>query len=76
MKKEKDATKETFNGTAFAQFLFGPRRRQTGAVLLSLGVPGHDGDGSQTGVNPMDQLKAPIAGIQADNTRMDLVEPL
>jgi len=32
-KEEEDATKEAFDGTAFAQFLFGPNGRQAGAVL-------------------------------------------
>ena len=56
MKEKDDTTKEAFNGTAFAQFFFGPGWRQTRAVLLALWVPGDDGDRSQRGVNPMDEL--------------------
>ena len=69
MKEEENATKEAFNGTAFAQFLFGPGRWQTGAILLALGIPGDDGDGSQRGVDPVDELQAPLACIQADDAR-------
>src|SRR5258708_19062000 len=73
-KEQKHASKEAFNGTAFAQFLFGPGWRQTRAVLLSLGIPGNHGNGSQGGVNPVDELQAPIGRIQADDAGMDLVE--
>ena len=74
MKEEEKAAKETFNGTAFAQFLLGPRGRQAGAVLLSLRIPGNDGDGSKCGVDPMNELKAPIASIQADDARTKAIE--
>ena len=43
MKEQKNGAKEAFNGTAFAQFLLGPSRRQAGAVLLASGVSGDDG---------------------------------
>jgi hypothetical protein len=39
-KEEKDAAKEAKSGTAFAQFLPRSGGRQTGAVLLPLGVEG------------------------------------
>ncbi len=35
MKEQKDAAKEALDAAAFAQFPFGPRRRQAGAVLLA-----------------------------------------
>src|SRR5260370_7723714 len=73
-KEQKHAAKEAFNGTAFAQFLFGPGWRQTRAVLLSLGIPGNHGDGSQGGVNPVDELQAPSSGIQTDDARVAVVE--
>ena len=73
-KEEEDAAKEAFDGAASAQFLFGPRGWQTRAVLLSLRVPGNDGDRSQRGVNPVEKLQAPISGIQADDAWMDGVE--
>ena len=38
-------------------------------------VPGNHRDGTQNGVNPMDQLESPIACIQADDPRADVVEP-
>ncbi len=73
-KEEEDPAKEAFNGTAFAQFLFGPRRRQTRTVFLSLGIPGNHRNGSQSGMDPVDELKAPIARIQADDTRANAIE--
>jgi len=54
VEEEKDATKEAFNRDALAQFLFGPGGRQAGAILLSLGIPGNDGDRTQDAVNPLD----------------------
>ena len=74
MEEEEDAAKKAFNGTAFAQFVFGPRWWQTRAVLLSLGIPGNHGNGSQGGVDPMDELKTPIGGIQADDARTNTIE--
>jgi hypothetical protein len=50
-KEEEEPAKEAFNGTAFAQFFFGPGWRQTRAVLLSLGIPGNHRNGSQRGVD-------------------------
>jgi hypothetical protein len=46
MKKEKNATKEAFNPTAFAEFLSGPRWGQAGMLLAVLGIVGHNGYGS------------------------------
>jgi len=43
--EEEDPAKEAFNGTAFAQFVFGPSGRQTRAVLLSLGIPRNHSNG-------------------------------
>src|SRR5437660_700232 len=74
MKEEEDPAKEAFNGTAFAQFPFGPGGWQTGAILLSLGIPGNHRNGSQRGVDPVDELKAPVAGIQADDAWANGVE--
>ena len=34
VKEEENPAKEAFNATAFAQFLFGPGGRQTGAITL------------------------------------------
>jgi hypothetical protein len=44
MEKEKNATKEPFDTTPFAQLLFGPCGRQTGAIFLAFGIPGDHGD--------------------------------
>ena len=60
MEKEENATKEAFNARAFAEFLSRPGGRETGTVLLPLGVPGDDGDCSKRGVYPMNQALAPI----------------
>jgi hypothetical protein len=35
MEEEKNATKEPFDTTPFAQLLFGPRGRQTGAIFYA-----------------------------------------
>ncbi len=43
VKEEKNAAKEAFDGAAFAQLLFRPGGRQTGAVFLAFGIPGNDG---------------------------------
>ena len=55
MKEEEDATKEAFDGAAFAQFLFGPGGRQTGAIFLPFGIPGDDGDRAQDRMDPGDE---------------------
>jgi hypothetical protein len=57
-KKEEDATKEAFNSTAFAQFLFGPGGRQAGAVFLTFGVPRND------------RRNKAIAALQAANPQL------
>src|SRR5436305_11559121 len=74
MKKEEDAAKEAFDGGAFAEFLFGPRRWQARAILLALGVPGNDSDGVQSSMDPADEAQAPIGGVQADDAWADGVE--
>src|SRR5437588_582336 len=74
MKEEKDAAKEAFDGTALAQFLGCPGRRQAGAVLLPFGVPGDDRCGVQSAMDPGNELEAPIASIQADHARANRVE--
>ena len=74
MKKEEDAAKEAFDGGTFAQFLFGPRGWQARAVLLVLGVPGHDHHGMQGSMDSGDEPQAPIGGIQADDTWADGIE--
>jgi len=73
-KEEKDSTKEAFDGAAFAQFLRCPGGRQARAVLLSLRIPGNDSDGSQRGVNPVDEMQTPIGGIQADDAWANGIE--
>ena len=73
-KEEENPAKEAFNGTAFAQFFFGPRGRQAGAVLLSLGIPWNHSNGSQGRVDPVDELQAPIGRIEPDDAGMQVVE--
>ena len=73
-KEKEDTAKEAFNGAAFAQFLFRPSKRQARAVLLSFRVPGDDGDGSQGGMNPVDELQPPIRRIQTDDAWADGLE--
>src|SRR5579863_3932586 len=74
MKEEKEAAKEAFDGTALAQLLLRPGRRQAGAVLLTFGVPRDDRCGVQSAMDPGDKLEAPIASIQADHARANGVE--
>ena len=74
MKEQKDAAKEAFNRTAFAQFLFDPRGRQAGAILLAFGVPGHDSHGPKHAVDPGDETHTLLACIQADDARANVVE--
>jgi hypothetical protein len=52
MKKEKNAAKEAFDATSFAQFFSGPSRRQAGAVLAVLGIERHDGRSPKHAMNP------------------------
>ena len=64
MEEEKNATKEPFDPTPFAQLLFGPCGRQTGAIFLAFGMEG----GSRLlrairGMNPGDEFQTPIGGI-------------
>ncbi|HEX6484562.1 MAG TPA: hypothetical protein VF043_37430 [Ktedonobacteraceae bacterium] len=72
--KEKDAAKETFNTTAFAQLLIGPGGWEAGAILLPLGIPWDDRNCTKDAVDPADELQAPIASIQANDTRTKLIE--
>jgi hypothetical protein len=74
VKKEKNATKEAFDGTPLAEFFSRPRGRQAGAVLQVLGIERHDGDSPKHAMNPSNQAYAPISGVQTDNPRMDVVE--
>src|SRR5258708_16064593 len=74
MKEEKNAPEEAFNAASFAQFVCGPGRRQTGAILWTSGIPRNDGHGSQHAMNPGNETQAPIGCIQTDNVRMDLVK--
>jgi len=74
MKEEKNAAKAAFNGTAFAQFLSGPGRWEARSVLLSFRIPGNNGDSTLGGMDPVNELRAPIARIQADDAWMDGVE--
>src|SRR5260370_19979637 len=74
VKEEKHAAKEAFNGTAFAQFFFGPGGRQTGAIFLAFGVPRNDRHRTQDPVNPGDETQAPISGIQTYHARADAIQ--
>ncbi len=72
--KEKDSSEKAFNGTALAEFFFGPGGRETGAVFLAFGIPGDHGDCSYHAVNPGNQVQAPIGGIQTDHAGTDAIE--
>ena len=74
MEEEKNATKEPFDTTPFAQLLFGPCGRQTGAIFLAFGIPGDHGYRAQGGMNPSDELQTPIGGIQANKARADRIQ--
>ena len=74
MEEEKNATKEPFDTTPFAQLLLGPRGRQTGAIFLAFGIPGDHGHRMQGGVDPGDEAQTPIGGVQADDARADGIE--
>jgi hypothetical protein len=69
-----DTAKEALNTGPFAQLLGGPGGRQARAISRSLGIPGDDGDRSKHRVNPGDETRAPIAGIQADHAWAQPVE--
>jgi hypothetical protein len=74
MKKEEHAPKEPFNTPACAQFFFGPRGRDTGALLLVLGIPRDDRNRSKHAMNPSNEAQAPLGSIQTDDTGADLVK--
>ena len=74
MKEEKHPTKEAFDTTAFTQLFFGPGGRQTGAIFLAFRIPGNHCYRAQSGMNPGDELQAPIGGIQANKARADLIQ--
>ncbi len=73
-KEEEDPSEEAFDAGAFSQLVSGPGGWEAGAVFLAFGIPGDDGDGSQHGVDLGDQAQTPIACIQADDARMDVVK--
>ena len=60
VKEEKEAAKEAFDGTALAQFLFGPSGRQTGSIFLPLGIPRNDGDSTKHSMNPGNETQAEV----------------
>jgi hypothetical protein len=74
VKAEEDPCEEAFDAGTFAQFLSGPGRWETGAVLLAFGIPGDDRNGSQSPMDPGDELQAPLASIQADHARTELIK--
>jgi hypothetical protein len=74
VEEQEDAAKEAFDGTALAEFLFGPGGRQARAVLLPFGVPGNDRDCMEGSVDPGDEAQSPIGGVQANDARADLIE--
>ena len=74
MKEEEDPAKEAFNAAAFAQLVSCPGGWQARAVLLAFGIARDDGDGTQGRVDPGDEAQAPIACIQTDDTRTDVIE--
>ena len=63
MKEEKNAPKEAFDATAFAQFFRGPGWWQAGTVLLVLGIPRDDGDSPKHAMNPGNETQTPIGGV-------------
>ncbi len=64
MKEKKNAAKETFNGTAFAQLFaclqVGGKQER---LRCAFGVPGNDCHCAQDGMNPGDELQPPVGGI-------------
>ena len=74
MKEEKHAAKKALATAAFAKLFFRPSRRQTGPVLLILGIPSHNGHGPKHPMNPGNEMQAPIGGIEADDTGTDLIQ--
>lgn len=52
--------KKAFDGTTLAQFLFGPGWMQAGTILLTLGIPRNDSDGTKNGMNPGNETQTPI----------------
>jgi len=52
VKKEKNASKEALDATAFAKFFFGPGWRQAGTLLLVFGIPRDNRNSSKYGMNP------------------------
>jgi hypothetical protein len=68
-KEEEHTTKEAFDGGTLAQFFGCPSGRQTGAILLILGVLGNHRNGSQAGMDPVNELQAPIARLQPNDAR-------
>ncbi len=74
MEEEKNATKEAFDATTFAQLLFDPSGRQTGTIFLTFGIPGDHGYGTQTPMNPGDEPQTSIGRIQTDHTRTDTIQ--
>ena len=74
VKEQENAAKEAFDGTALAQFGFGPGGRQAGAILLTFRIPGDDGGGMESLMDPGNEAQAPVGGVQTDDARMDLIE--
>jgi len=55
VKKEKNASKEALDATAFAKFFFAPGGRQAGTILLAFRIPRNDRNGSKYGMNPSNE---------------------
>jgi hypothetical protein len=69
VKKEEDAAKEALDGTALAEFFFGPGWWQAGAVLVAFGIPGDDRDSVEARMDPSNEAQAPIGVVRGFNGR-------
>jgi hypothetical protein len=69
-----DAAKEALDAGALAEFFGGPGGRQTGAILLSLRIPGDDGHRPERRVDPGNEASAPVASVEPNDARAQPIE--
>ena len=67
--EDQDAAEEALDAGPLAQLLGSPSRREAVPLLLALGIPRNDRSGAQRGMDPGNQLEAPVGSVQPDDAR-------
>ncbi len=72
--EQEDTPEEALDAGALAEFVLRPGGWETGAVFEVFGVEGDDGGGTNDGVDPGDERRPPVGGVEADDAGAEGVE--